>query len=97
MSYLRAEDVLPQEVIEIIQQYVSGESIYIPCKKKQDWGSKTDTKQVLDARNREIFEKYIEGLSVKKIAEEYSLSEKSIQRIIRNQKNALGSENEAIR
>jgi len=97
MSYLRAEDVLPQEVIEIIQQYVSGKSIYIPCKEKQDWGSKTDTKQVLDERNHEIFERYIEGLSVKEIAKEYSLSVKSIQRIIRNQKNALGSEHETIR
>ena len=27
MSYISAEDVLPKEVIEIIQQYVSGKSI----------------------------------------------------------------------
>ena len=35
MSYISAEDVLPKEVIEIIQQYVSGKSIYIPCKEKK--------------------------------------------------------------
>lgn len=35
MSYVRAEDVLPKELIETIQQYVSGQSIYIPCKEKK--------------------------------------------------------------
>lgn len=34
MSYISAEDVLPKELIETIQQYVSGKSIYIPCKEK---------------------------------------------------------------
>lgn len=86
MSYLRAEEILPKELLETIQQYVSGKTIYIPTKEKQDWGSNTDTKQILDARNREIFEQYTQGISVPVIAVEYSLSEKSIQRIIRKQK-----------
>ena len=30
MSQLRAEEILPRELIETIQQYVSGKSIYIP-------------------------------------------------------------------
>jgi hypothetical protein len=45
MSYISAEDVLPKELIETIQQYVSGKSIYIPCKEKKIWGSQTKTKQ----------------------------------------------------
>ena len=32
MSYISAEDVLPKELIETIQQYICGKSIYIPCK-----------------------------------------------------------------
>lgn len=35
MSYVSAENVLPKELIETIQQYVSGQSIYIPCKEKK--------------------------------------------------------------
>lgn len=92
MSYLRAEDVLPKEVIETIQQYVSGKTIYIPTKEKQDWGANTDTKQVLDERNREIYDSYKQGISVKKLASEHLLAEKSIQRIIRNQKTAHQAE-----
>lgn len=34
MSYVRADEVLPEDLINAIQQYVSGKSIYIPCKEK---------------------------------------------------------------
>jgi hypothetical protein len=39
MSYLKAEDVLPKELIEAIQQYVDGTNIYIPCLDKKEWGA----------------------------------------------------------
>ena len=86
MSYLRAEEVLPKELIEALQQYVSGTTIYIPRKEKLVWGSNTDTKRFLSERNQEIFEMYRKGVTVKILAEEYSLSEKSIQRILRVKK-----------
>ena len=86
MSYISAEDILPKELIETIQQYVSGKSIYIPCKEKKIWGSETKTRQFYVERNQEICTKYKNGVSVKKLAEEYSLSVKSIQRIIRTSK-----------
>ena len=86
MSYISAEDILPKELIEMIQQYVSGKSIYIPCKEKKVWGSQTKTKQYYVIRNKEICKKFKQGTSVKKLAEEYSLSEKSIQRILREMK-----------
>lgn len=54
MSYIKAEDVLPKELIETIQQYVSGTNIYIPCKEKKDWGSNTETKNFYVVRNHEI-------------------------------------------
>lgn len=83
MSYISAEEVLPKELIETIQQYVSGKNIYIPCKEKKVWGSQTKTKQYYNTRNHEICIKYHEGVSVKALANEYALSVKSIQRILR--------------
>lgn len=83
MSYISAEEILPKELIEAVQQYVSGKSIYIPCKEKKVWGSQTKTKQYYKTRNQEICTKYKNGVSVKILATMYSLSEKSIQRIIR--------------
>ena len=32
MSYIKAEEVLPQNVIAMIQQYIDGQNIYIPKK-----------------------------------------------------------------
>ena len=86
MSYVKAEDILPKELIEAIQQYVDGRSIYIPTKERQDWGTKTDTRRFLKERNEEIYESYMQGLSLHELAVKYALSVKSIQRILRNQR-----------
>ncbi len=32
MGYIRAEEILPAEVLELVQQYVDGRNIYIPQK-----------------------------------------------------------------
>ncbi len=85
MSYIRADEVLPKELIEMIQQYVKGQAIYIPCQEKKSWGSQSKAKQYYQKRNSEIYQKYREGMSGAHLASEYSLSEKSIQRIIRGQ------------
>ncbi len=84
MSYKKAEDVLPKALIEEIQQYVSGSSIYIPCKEKKVWGSQTESKQYYKTRNRQIAEKHQKGNSITMLAREYALSGKSIQRILRS-------------
>ena len=89
MSYIKAENVLPQELIETIQQYVDGKMIYITCKEKQEWGTTTSAKVFFRERNEEIYENYIGGIGIHELAHRFSLSEKSIQRILRNQRLAL--------
>ena len=89
MSYIKAENVLPQELIEAIQQYVDGKMIYIPCKEKQEWGSITSAKAFFRERNERIYETYKSGLGLRELAVSFSLSEKSIQRILRQQKQVL--------
>ncbi len=87
MGYIRAEEILPIEVVELIQQYVDGESIYIPRKpsRRQAWGTGTQTKQELLKRDREIYGEYLAGSRTSELACKYYLSEKSIQRILRKQ------------
>ena len=43
MGYRKAEEILPVEIIELIQQYVDGQNIYIPRKSENrlEWGSGT--------------------------------------------------------
>lgn len=88
MSYVKAEKILPQEIIELIQKYVDGEYIYIPRKNcnRKAWGENTNIKNEIKTRNHNIYMKYINGTSVEVLATEYYLSEKSIQRIILEEK-----------
>lgn len=89
MGYVKAEEILPMELIELIQQYVDGRNIYIPRKteNRQQWGTGTETKKELMVRNREIYAEYLAGIKIVELAEKYFLSEKSIQRIVREMKN----------
>ena len=88
MGYIRAEEILPVEIIELIQKYVDGANIYIPRKQqhRQEWGTKTPYKSELQNRNQMIYKAFLDGMTVNELAETYYLSEKSIQRIIRQQK-----------
>lgn len=90
MSYIKANDVLPMYVIEIIQKYVDGENIYIPKKETERvrWGEKTGAKKELSDRNMMIYQDYLDGKNVSELAERYFLSDKSIQRIIREMRIA---------
>lgn len=88
MGYVRAEEILPAEIIELIQRYVDGANIYVPRKagKRTGWGEGNQTKEKLLSRNRDIYRGYQEGQSVPELAKAYFLSEKSIQRILRDMK-----------
>ncbi|MBW9172725.1 CD3324 family protein [Clostridium estertheticum] len=84
MSYVKATDVLPEEVLDLIQKYVEGEYIYIPKKEcnRKLWGETTKSKKETSARNADIYKMYEEGVSVKILSEMYYLSSKSIQKIV---------------
>lgn len=89
MGYIKASDILPREVIEVIQSYIDGEYIYIPRleSNKRNWGENTNTKREIKNRNNQIYFDNKSGKSVKELSEKYYLSEKSIQRIIADLKN----------
>ena len=85
MGYIRAEEILPIEIIQLIQQYVDGKNIHIPRKSsnRQAWGAGTPIKQELLKRNQQIYKDYLNGSKTSELACKYYLSEKSIQRILR--------------
>ncbi len=85
MGYVRAEDVLPEDVLQLVQEYVDGELLYVPRKgEKRIWGSGTDTRAGLKARNEKIYAEYLSGTAAQELAARYCLSVKSIQRIVRS-------------
>lgn len=85
MKYKKAQNVLPKDILEIVQEYIDGEYLYIPRKSdnKKSWGESSGTKLEIKKRNIEILNKYKEGISIKELSKRYYLSESSIRRIIR--------------
>ena len=86
MSYIKAEEILPEELIRQIQKYADGVYIYIPRKPgtRHAWGQETDYKAELKIRNDRIRSEYAAGVSVTVLSCKYHLSEKSIRRILQN-------------
>lgn len=98
MSYLNAKEILPKDVLELLQQYAEGTCLYIPQREvsKQPWGSRTTTKSDLSKRNAAIYDSYLKGESCHSLASRYYLSEKSIQRIVRTQQPIKPHEPESL-
>ena len=92
MRYIRADEILPPELLEAVQKYIDGQLIYIPSKEKQEWGSVTASRKYYCERNREIFLEWKAGASTEELSLRFSLSEKSVQRILLQQKAAEGGE-----
>lgn len=88
MSYKKAVQILPSHLLEQLQEYVDGEFIYIPKKSdsRQEWGTKTSARKEYAVRNRKIYESYLAGYHIRQLSEEYFLSPKSIERIIRQER-----------
>lgn len=91
MKYEKAQNILPQDIIELIQQYVDGGYLYIPRKSesKKSWGENSGIKGSLKKRNNEIYNKYSNGVSIRDLSEQFYLTEDSIRRIIRGEKQLI--------
>lgn len=85
MRYQKAEDVLPAWLLAQIQEYADGIYLYIPRKagEKRSWGNGTRYKEELRQRNASIRQLRRAGTSVSDLAQQFHLSVKSIQRILR--------------
>ncbi len=88
MSYKKATHLLSPELLTQIQEYVDGETIYIPRRtgSKKRWGTGTTIRQELRVRNERIYGEYLAGAGTETLAQRYYLSVKSIQRIIAQMK-----------
>lgn len=84
MGYQNGKELLPDELLAAIQEYIDGEYIYIPRREcsRRPWGASGDHKRQTLERNREILMKYRSGMPVNKLAEEYFLAEKTVYGIL---------------
>jgi len=89
LKYENAKNILPEELLTVLQYYAAGTCLYIPylqphIKQKYELSSQ---KQFLLQRNAQIVADYQRGISVKQLAMHYYLSKQAIYKIIKSSKN----------
>lgn len=87
-KYVNAKEVLPDTLLREIQKHISGQFIYVPEPGlRARWGTRTGTRDLIDARNRKILERRHEGASLVDLSREFHLSRDTIRRIVYCGKN----------
>ncbi|HZK33820.1 MAG TPA: CD3324 family protein [Bacillota bacterium] len=91
MGYKNGKNVLPDKLLEELQNYIQGELIYIPKKSnaRAGWGENNGARKHIWMRNKEIYELHTRGLKVQELVKRYHLSEDSIRKIISNMQRDL--------
>ena len=83
MNYLNAKEVLPPELFQEIQKYAGGNLLYVPLveEKEKHWGELSGQKLYYKKRNRMIQNKFLYGVTVEELADEYALSQETVKKI----------------
>lgn len=83
MKYRNASEILPDKLLREIQEYTSGEAIYIPqITERQKWGEGSGARRYYEERNQKICEKHAAGTSMEDLADIFSLSIETIRKIL---------------
>ena len=64
MSYVNANEVLPDDLVQEIQKYLDGQLLYIPRKQSNafSWGEKSGIRDKMAERNRQIQVRFHPGI-----------------------------------
>ncbi len=91
MRYARAQGMIPEKLLKEIQQYADGIYLYIPRKEENrlSWGERTHSKQEVSRRNAAIYQAAQRGEAIEALAERFFLSEKTIRRILLEERRKL--------
>lgn len=83
MKYKNAQDILPDKLLQELQQYISGGVLYVPkAEGKKPWGENSGARQYYKRRNGEIRSAYVSGTSIEELSERYGLTVEAIRKIL---------------
>lgn len=84
MKYVNASSILPDYLIEEIQKYIQGTTIYIPKLETeyQQWGTCSGGRKLLNERNASIRHAFHNGSKINELAQQHYLSVETIKKIV---------------
>lgn len=87
MRYENAVELLPPELLEQVQNYVSGALLYIPAREERKPREDSSYRQWIKKRNQIIVNGFRYGESIRQLAEDHFLSEETVRKIVYSRKN----------
>ncbi|WP_435162829.1 CD3324 family protein [Paenibacillus glycanilyticus] len=84
MKYVKADMVLPEQLLREVQKYMNGVMMYVP-KAEGDrigWGVKSGGRQRLEQRIGEMRELFSQGATIEQLTERFYLSCDTIKKIV---------------
>ncbi|MCL2400150.1 MAG: GNAT family N-acetyltransferase [Defluviitaleaceae bacterium] len=94
MKYRNATEILPLQLLQELQQYAQGETLYIPKVKRRSWGEGTGAKTFYSKRNFDIRNRFLHGVDMEKLSNEYSISEEAVKKIVYKKGDVIMNANE---
>ena len=82
MKHSNALELLPLQLLQELQKYVQGKTIYIPKVKREPWGESTGAKTFYSHRNADVRKQFSLGVDLVKLGEEYFISEDAVKKIV---------------
>jgi len=87
MKYVNAKDILPEEILKLLQTYAAGTLLYVPKEgEEKSWGEVSGYRTYLLKRNRMILNFFQYGVSLDEISNTFGLSEGTVKKIVYNKK-----------
>ncbi|MFJ2043880.1 MULTISPECIES: CD3324 family protein [unclassified Paenibacillus] len=67
-----------------IQKYMNGGLVYIPKSKglRKKWGENSGSRKILNLRNDEIRQKFLDGDTIDQLSDRFCLSSDTIKKIV---------------
>jgi len=82
MKYRNATELLPPQLLQELQKYAQGETLYIPKVKRESWGVGTGARTFFSKRDTAIRNQFSRGVGMEKLSEEYFISEDAVKKIV---------------
>jgi hypothetical protein len=84
VKYVKADEVLPTELLLELQKYVPSGLLYIstPKEKHKKWGEATGSRKIIANRNIQIKQRFKAGEGIEELSSSFYLSVESIKKIV---------------
>ena len=94
MKYRNATEILPPQLLQELQQYAQGETLYIPKVKRESWGEGSGAKKFYSSRNSDIRKQFSHGVAMEQLSNKYSISEDAVKKIVYKKGDVIVNANE---